>query len=140
MGKSRYEPLVKLKKKSLDEAERDLIAANNETAAAAEELQRAYETLRTLSLPVEGSIRELSQANMMIQTQHKTILWCNEALEKARNRQHQKREIFNRSMIEFEKFNYLEVQETNAKLKQLKDQEAKMLDEIGTMTHKREKK
>ena len=34
MSKSRYEPLVKLKKKALDTAERALIAANNALSAA----------------------------------------------------------------------------------------------------------
>ncbi len=48
------------------------------------------------------------------------------------------RERFKASMIDFEKFKYLEVQEMNTQLKLLKDQEAKMLDEIGTMTYKRE--
>lgn len=140
MGKSRYEPLVKLKKKSLDEAERDLITANNDVVSATERLNNAYETLYALSLPSQGSVHELSQANMMIHAQHLMINQCKETLEQARYKQHQKRELFNGAMIEFEKFNYLAVQELNAQSKKLKDQEAKLLDEIGTMTYKRERR
>lgn len=140
MGKSRYEPLVKLKKKSFDEAERALLSANNEAAAAAARLESAYETLSHLSLPLQGSIRELSQANMMIQTQHSVIEDCKEDLIQATQKQQQMRDLYNRVMTDFEKFKYLEVQEMNAKIKKLKVQEAKMLDEIGTMTYKREKK
>lgn len=140
MGKSRYASLVKLKKKGLDEAERELIAANHDVSSAEERLVEAYELLRTFSPPQQGSIRELSQANMMIQSQHLAIGRCKDALEHAQQRQQQKKELYNRSMIEYEKFNYLEVQELNVRIKKLKDEEAKILDEIGTMTYKRETK
>lgn len=138
MGKSRYEPLVKLKKKSLDEAERALIAANNEVAGASDRLNTAYQALASLHLPQSGSIRELSQANMMIQTQHDTIDRCKEMLERAEEKQQTMRERFHASRIDFEKFSYLEVQEVNARIKKIKAQEAKMLDEIGTITYKRD--
>lgn len=140
MGKSRYEPLVKLKKKNLEEAERALIAANNEVAGASHSLNRAYEILATLHLPQSGSVRDLSQAKLMIRTQHETIDRCKTALQEAEEKQRMMRERFNVSRIEFEKFSYLEVQEVNAKIKKIKAQEAKMLDEIGTLTYKRDNK
>ncbi len=140
MGPSRYASLVKLKKKSLEEAERDLLGANNDVNAAAQRLEDAYEVLRALSLPAQGSIRELSQANSMIQTQHRMIDQHQEVLETARRRQHAMRELFESSRTEYEKFSYLEVQEHKERLKKLKEQEAKMLDEIGTIMHKREKR
>jgi flagellar export protein FliJ len=140
MGKSRYEPLVKLKKKGLDEAERALLSANNEAAVATEELAFAYETLASFSLPSHGSIRELAQVNTIIQLQHTVIDHCKERVAEAVRKQQQLREYFERSRIEFEKFKYLEVQEMNARIRKAKEQEAKFLDEIGTMTHKREKK
>lgn len=140
MGKSRYEPLVKLKKKSLDEAERTLVAANNAAAAASEELDSAYEILASCSLPVSGSIRELAQVNTIIQLQHAVIERCKETLASAMHKQQQMRGDFERARIEFEKFKYLEVQEMNARIVKAKAQEAKFLDEIGTMTHKRGKK
>ena len=140
MAKSRYGPLVKLKKKELDEAERDVVAANNQVAAASTKLENAYETLRQLSLPTQGSIQELSQANMMIQMQHFAIEQCKEALESAISKQRRMREAFNKAMADFDKFNYLEVEEHKVRLQKLKDQEAKMMDEIGTIMYKREKK
>jgi predicted mannosyl-3-phosphoglycerate phosphatase (HAD superfamily) len=48
------------------------------------------------------------------------------------------RERFKEAMIDFEKFKYLEVQEMNMKLKHLKRQEDKMIDEIGIMAYKKE--
>lgn len=138
MAPSRYAPLVKLKKQGLDEAERSLVAANNEVAGASESLSLAYRTLETLSIPMQGSVQELVQANRLMQAQHETILLCRERLMSAQMNQVRKREAFNRAMMEYEKFKYLEVQEVNAKMKRLKEIESKMLDEIGTMTYRRE--
>ena len=76
---------------------------------------------------------------MMIQMQHDVIEQCKMRLENAFAKQRQCREAFNEAMGEFEKFKYLEVQEQNLRIKKLKDQEAKILDEIGTMLHKRER-
>lgn len=138
MGKSRYAPLVKLKKKSLDTAERALIGANNTLSSASDKLNRAYEELSRMTLPTKGSVGEFTQATAMIHAQHQSIEECQQALQAAQQRQAQMRERFKEAMIDFEKFKYLEVQEMNQHLKQLKEQEAKMLDEIGTMTYKRE--
>lgn len=138
MGKSRYAPLVKLKKKSLDTAERALIGANNTLSSASDKLNRAYEELSRMTLPTKGSVGEFTQATAMIHAQHQSIEECQQALQAAQQRQIQMRERFQSARIDFEKFKYLEVQEMNQHLKQLKEQEAKMLDEIGTMTYKKE--
>jgi len=138
MSKSRYEPLVKLKKKSLDSAERALIGANNELASATDKLKFSYEELSRMTLPTQGSVGEFTQATAMIHAQHQTIEQCQNRVQNAKFNQHQMRERYKAAMIDFEKFKYLEIQEMKARLKHLKAQEAKMLDEIGTMTYKKE--
>jgi len=138
MSQSRYEPLVKLKKKSLDSAERALIGANNELASATDKLKFSYEELSRMTLPTQGSVGEFTQATAMIHAQHQTIEHYQNKVETAKYNQHQMRERYKAAMIDFEKFKYLEIQEMNARLKHLKAQEAKMLDEIGTMIYKKE--
>lgn len=138
MSKSRYEPLVKLKKKALDTAERSLIAANNALSAASDKLSRTYEELSRMTLPPKGSVGEFTQAAAMIHAQHQSIAIAQQELNRAQEHQFLMRERFKAAMIDYEKFKYLEVQEMNEKLKHLKVQEAKFLDEIGTMTFKRE--
>jgi flagellar export protein FliJ len=138
MSKSRYEPLVKLKKKALDTAERALVAANNALSSATDKLSQAYEELSKMTLPTHGNIGKFTQAAAMIHAQHQTIEQCQQTLQSAKHKQHQMRERFKVAMIDYEKFKYLEVQEMNARLKHLKTQEAKMLDEIGTMSYKKE--
>ncbi|MFY9143215.1 flagellar FliJ family protein [Sulfuricurvum sp.] len=136
--KSKYAPLVKLKKKSLDNTERSLISANNELSSASTKLHHAYEDLSRMMLPTQGSIGEFTQAAAIIHAQHLTIEECKNRLQLAEQKQVQARERFKQAMIDYEKFKYLEVQEMNEHLKLLKAQEDKMLDEIGTITYKRE--
>ncbi|MBD3809664.1 MAG: flagellar FliJ family protein [Sulfuricurvum sp.] len=138
MSKSRYEPLVKLKKKALDGAERSLISANNALSAASDNLNRAYEELARMALPNKGSVGAFAQAAAMIHVQHQSIEAAKVELNSAKQHQSLMREKFKAAMIDYEKFKYLEVHEMNEKLKRLKVQEAKFLDEIGTMTFKRE--
>lgn len=138
MSKSRYEPLVKLKKKALDAAERALIAANNALSDASDKLSHGYEELSRMHVPTKGSVGEFTQATAMIHAQHQAIDTARQLLQQAQERQAQIREQFKAAMIDYEKFKYLEVQEMNEKIKQLKAQESKFMDEIGTMTYKRE--
>ena len=135
--KSRYEPLVKLKKKALDKAEQQLMNANAEVALSDAVLLTAYAELSSLESPLNGPIGELLQAQMMLQAQHREIEACRLRVERARINQHTAREAFRFSRIEFEKFNYLELQEVEAMMAKVKQEEAKMLDEIGTMTYKK---
>lgn len=136
--KSRYAPLVKLKKKDLDRAEQDLIAANNALANASGALDRAYQTLSKLSLPTSGSVAELAQSQMMIHAQHNTISECKENRAAAENQQVHMQNRFKAAMIDYEKFKYLELEEAKTHMVKAKKEEAKMLDEIGVMTYKRE--
>lgn len=138
--KSKYAPLVKLKKKELDRAERELIRANNALASASDALERAYEILSQLSLVQSGTASELFRSHAMIQTQQESIERCQKALQEAHNNQNLMRELYKAATIEFEKFKYLEVEEAKAIMVKNKKEEAKMLDEIGTMIYTKEEK
>lgn len=135
--KSRYEPLVKLKKQALDKAEQQLMSANAEVTLSDAVLLNAYAELSSLESPLNGSIGELFQAKMILQAQHREIQACRLRAQRARSNQDKAREAFRLSRIEFEKFNYLELQEVEALIAKVKYEEAKMLDEIGTMTYKK---
>ncbi len=59
-------------------------------------------------------------------------------LQVPKQQQLQMQRQFKDVMIEYEKFKYLELQEIQAHSAKIKKEEAKMLDEIGVMTYKRE--
>ena len=136
--KSKYSPLVKLKKKELDRVERDLIRANNAFSAASTAVDDAYTLLSTLTLPANGSVAELLQSQSMIQAQHTEIQMCLDRRAFAKAQQLQIGRQFKASMMEYEKFKYLETQEIQAHMLKTKKEEAKMLDEIGVITYKSE--
>lgn len=136
--KSKYASLVKLKKKELDKCERDLIAANNRLTHTTTLLDEAYLLLKSLVLPHAGSIGEFTQVQMLIDAQHQEIERCALNLEMAKQHLDRMQHQFKAAMIEYEKFNYLELQELEAYNAKIKKEEAKMLDEIGVITYKRE--
>jgi flagellar export protein FliJ len=136
--KSKYTPLVKLKKRDLDHAERDLISANSTLTLASIALDNAYLLLQSLGLPTSGTVSEFTQSQILIQAQHYEIEQCALNLAKAQQNLSQMQQRFKNAMIEYEKFKYLELQETQAYSVKIKKEEAKMLDEIGVMTYKRE--
>jgi len=136
--KSKYTPLVKLKKKELDASEQEVIKANRAFQDATSALEDSYVFLATLSLPSSGSIGELLQIQSIIAAQHETIAQCTQALALAKAHQLQTKRQFKKAMIEYEKFNYLQTQELEAHKAKIKKEEAKMLDEIGVITYKSE--
>ncbi len=136
--KSKYTPLVKLKKRDLDHAERDLVSANSTLTLASIALDNAYLLLQSLGLPTSGTVSEFTQSQILIQAQHYEIEQCAHNLVTAQQNLSQMQQRFKNAMIEYEKFKYLELQETQAHSVKIKKEEAKMLDEIGVMTYKRE--
>ncbi len=136
--KSKYTPLVKLKKRDLDHAERDLVSANSTLTLASIALDNAYLLLQSLGLPTSGTVSEFTQSQILIQAQHYEIEQCALNLAKAQQNLSQMQQRFKNAMIEYEKFKYLELQETQAHSVKIKKEEAKMLDEIGVMIYKSE--
>lgn len=137
MAQSRYAPLVKLKKKGLDEAERNLTRSNAEVEEAQRALESAYAALEDLSIPKNGLVRELLQGHLYLESRHNDIEECKFRLAQAMQKQIFNREAFKKAMIEYEKYNYLEVKEVEERIRKLKRDEAKFLDEIGTITYKK---
>jgi len=136
MAESRYAPLVKLKKKGLDEAERNLTHSNAEVENAQKALDMAYGALEDISIPQSGLISELRQGHIYLESRHNDIENCKKRLVQAMHQQILDREMFKKAMIEYEKFNYLEVQEVEKRIAKIKRDEQKFLDDVGTMTYK----
>ena len=98
----------------------------------------SYTLLQSLRLPSSGTVSQFTQSQTIIQAQHYEIEQCAHNVVKAQQNQTQMQEQFKVTMMEYEKFKYLQLQETQAHTTKIKKEEAKMLDEIGVMTYKRE--
>ncbi|MDD2356904.1 MAG: flagellar export protein FliJ [Thiovulaceae bacterium] len=133
--KTRYTPLLKLKKNELDKCERELQKANHTLLSAKNSLHDAYLLLATLELPCSGTIQEMLSARSFISTQREIVKDKKNWVEFAQEQVTLAIGKLKLSNIEYEKFKYLDFEEIK-KIIQLRTlQEAKDLDEIALMTH-----
>lgn len=138
--KTRYSSLVTLKKSTMQKSEQALQGANNDLNAATIELQLAYEVLETVKSPDTGTMSQLMSARSLIQSQRGVIKHNQEWIHFAEEQVDLAKEQLKSDMIEYEKFNYLELEEIKKKLREIKIQEAKDLDEVALMTHAKKNK
>ena len=135
--KTRFSSLVTLKKNTLDKSERAVQQANANLKNASEALGRAYVLLEEISAPKSGSVQEFLASRTLVASQREVINHNREWLEYCQTQLYQAREQFKLDMIEHEKFKYLELQEKNKILKELKIKESKELDEIASISYAR---
>ena len=133
--KTRYTPLLKVKKSELDKCERELQRANQTLHDAKSSLQEAYSLLATLELPQSGTIQEMLSTRVFVSTQREIVEEKKKWLAFASEQVLFAVEKLKLSNIEYEKFKYLDVQEMKkiVKLRTLK--EVKDLDEVALMTY-----
>jgi len=131
---TRYTPLVKLKKSTMDKSENAVSKANADLNSASMALETSYNSLDSIELPSTGTMAELSASRTLLGSQRGIIQHNKEWLEFAKKQVESAKEQLKLDMIEFEKFKYLESQEIKKVLKEKKIQESKDLDEIALMT------
>ena len=131
---TRYTPLVKLKKSTMDKSENAVCKANADLNSASMALETSYNSLDSIELPSTGTMAELSASRTLLDSQRGIIQHNKEWLEFAKKQVESAKEQLKLDMIEFEKFKYLESQEIKKVLKEKKIQESKDLDEIALMT------
>ncbi|KIM11889.1 MAG: hypothetical protein KU37_03265 [Sulfuricurvum sp. PC08-66] len=131
--RSPFAPIVKLKKESLEEAQRALAQIVQAITHLQNQITQTKHALRELSMPQVGvglQFRELLlyrgqlQSMLKIQTQQLVA----KEHEKNLAQQH-----LNSVMVEFEKFQYLQTSQEQAHLKALKKRDALHLDEVAIM-------
>ena len=137
--KTRYTPLVTVKKNSMQKSERAVESANTTLNSASVALQLSLETLGSLEFPQSGSVKEMLAARSMLDLKRSEIQHNREWVEFAKQTLAQAKEQLKLDMIEYEKFKYLELQEIKKIIAEQKLKEAKELDEIALMTYSRNK-
>lgn len=137
--KTRFSSLVTLKKNTLDKSERVVQRANADLTTASEALSTSYTSLEEIAPPQSGNIGELLASRSLASSQREIISHNKQWVEYCQNQLHQAKEQFKFDMMEHEKFKYLDLQEKNKILKELKIKESKELDEIASITFSRKK-
>lgn len=136
--KTRYSPLVKLKKSTMDRTERLVQQKNAELNNAMDALKNSYEFLEDIEQPNSGNINDLLASRRLLSSQRDLIehnkSWVNFARDQLEDAKNQ----FKKDMIEYEKYKYLDLEEIKKYQKELKVKEAKNLDEVALMTFGKE--
>ena len=133
--KTRFTPLVKLKKNTMQKSEQSLQKANTNLNSAIAALESSYTLLKDIELPKSGTMGEMLASRILLDSQRELINHNKEWVEFATNQSNQAKKQFKIDMMEHEKFQYLELQEIKQELKKRKLKEAKDLDEIALMTY-----
>jgi len=133
--KTKFSSLVKLKKNKMQESEQGLSKANIALSDAKNALEESYLSLDNIEEPQEGTISSLLATRTLLTSQRNLIMKNKEWINFANSQLLQAKKQLKKDMIEYEKFNYLEVQEIKKIIKKQKEQEAKDLDEVALMTY-----
>ncbi|MDK9693548.1 MAG: flagellar export protein FliJ [Sulfurimonas sp.] len=133
--KSRFSPLVKVKKNSMQKSERFLQKATVNLNSASSALELSYNTLKEIAPPSRGSMSQMLASRTLLSSQRELIKHNQEWVTFAKNQIEQAKAQLKADMIELEKFQYLELQEIKQELKKKAMLEAKNLDEVALMTY-----
>ena len=133
--KTRYTSLLKIKKNDLDRSEKEFQKANQLLYNAQTSLQEAYSALEELHLPDHGKIQDMLLARAYISAQRKVVEDKKNWVAFAQNQLEISVMTLKKSNIEYEKFKYLQLQESKLILKKRHIQESKDLDEVAMMTY-----
>ena len=137
--KTRYTSLVSVKKNIMQKSERALQSANANLNNASIALKLSFSELNLIDTPTTGQISDFLSSRVLLDAQRKLISHNEEWVDFANNQIRECKEQLKIDMIEYEKFNYLELQEIKEILHKRKLQEAKELDEIALMTYENNK-
>ncbi|MDQ7044693.1 MAG: flagellar export protein FliJ [Sulfurimonas sp.] len=137
--KTRYSSLLTVKKSSMQKSERVLQGANADLNNASITLELSYNSLGDVDTPQSGAMSEMLASRTLLQSQRALIEHNKEWLTFTKKQVEVAKEKLKFDMIEYEKFNYLELEEIKKMLQEIKRKEAKDLDEVALMTHARKK-
>jgi len=129
--KTKYTPLVTVKKNLMDKSQRVLQSANADLNSASVALKMSYDGLSDITFPNSGSISTFMASRTLLSSQRDLIKHNQQWVRFAKNQVQLAKEKLKADMIEHEKFKYLEVEEMKKIIQEQKLKEAKELDEIA---------
>lgn len=132
--KTRYNSLVSVKKNIMQRSEEALHVANTNLESALIALESSCQLLSQIDTPASGDMSKFLTARMLLDAQREMIKHNEEWVAYTRKELSQAKNILKEHTLEYEKFNYLELQEIQNELKRQKKLESKNLDEVALMT------
>ncbi|RAX54667.1 hypothetical protein CCY99_02575 [Helicobacter sp. 16-1353] len=137
--KTKFSIILKIKKDILNKIERELITINNAIANKEKEIANLKSQLKEMKVPNVSVYQELLSFKNAVSAFQLEIEQENNILELMKSTKIDINKKYKLAMIEYEKINYLHLQEIEWALNRLSREEQKVLDEFGGILHHRNK-
>ncbi len=133
--KTRFTPLVLIKKNRLDQCERDLARANTDLHNAKSAVEDTYNALRQLHGIVSGTMQEMLSHRAIVAMQRRTLNEKREWMAFATKQVEMFQKKMQQAYMEYEKYKYLETKEIEQMVQKREHLEAKQLDESALQSY-----
>ena len=135
--KTRFSSLVTIKKSTMQKSERVVQGANADLNRATIALELSMSALNDVDTPKSGLMSGFLASRALLDSSRGLIKHNQEWVAFAKNQVFLAKNQLKKDMVEYEKFNYLELEEIKKIIKKQKQEEAKELDEVALLTHAR---
>ena len=135
--KTRFSSLVTIKKSTMQKSERVVQGANADLNRATTALELSMNALNDVDTPKSGLMSGFLASRALLDSSRGLIKHNQEWVAFAKNQVFLAKNQLKKDMVEYEKFNYLELEEIKKIIKKQKQEEAKELDEVALLTHAR---
>jgi len=102
--KTRFSPLVTIKKSSMDKSERVVQNANKDLSSASTALEMSYDSLSDINTPKNGTMAQMLASRTLFDSQRGLIKHNQEWVEYASSQLESAKYQLKLDMIEYEKF------------------------------------
>ena len=133
--KTKYSPLVQVKKNIMQKSERVLQNANAKLYRLQDELKSSIVALDSIVTPSSGKISEFLSSKTLLESQRLLIQQKEALVFSAQQAIREAKAQLKVDMIEYEKFNYLDLQELKEFEAKKRREEAKELDEVALLIY-----
>lgn len=138
--KSKFSPILKVKKQILDKIEATLLEIRYKINSTAIKISQVKQEILSTKLPEKGEfhiIKQTFHVQEMLNSNKKSL---EQELSLLKQELAKKQELYKEAKMDYEKIKYLTDQELAEFIRAQKKQEQKELDEIATMRYKYSKK
>jgi len=135
--KTKFSPILQIKKLESEKLQNEIVKLQNQKRKREQEYETLKDELKKITPPQKGDIKELNTTflkltlqNEAIEQKKQNILFLEEQVKLTELK-------YKEAMLEYEKIKHLHELEVKKIVDEIKKQEAKELDEIGTLLFSR---
>ncbi len=135
--KTKYSQLVKIKKQKVDSIENIIAVLNRYKEELKEDIKKVAEDIKNIKKPKSGNFSNFISQNYSFSVLMKIKRKKEQMLSQKMKEIDIATNEYKKALVDYEKIKYLEDLTIQERIKKLKKDEEKMLDEISVLTYKR---